>query len=155
MAAITDRISTAIIQCIQAAGLSPIPSAILIRKRPLFLDGDKLPLILVCVGDDEEFEPLGSSGTRGTLTWLVRRPVAVALAFAQSGKQGDNPNLRQWRDAIWSAVTQFQLSRNGLAEANNVLPTGKAIFDAAALTGSTIDWSVITLTVETLEERGI
>jgi hypothetical protein len=148
-APITERIGSVFAECIKDLALT---GNVLTRKRPVFQDGERPPLICVCVSDREEFECLGSSGERGKLLWLVTRPVTIAIAFASGGKTGDNTELRRYRDAIWS-VGALKLQAKGLAEANDVKPAGKAIFDPAAFVSSTVDWSMVELVVETLEVR--
>jgi len=153
--AITERISQAVAKIIRGLNLDPAPTAVVFRKRPMKLDGDSLPLVVVSVGDEETFEPLCCGNELGKLVWLVKRPVSVALAFASEGKVADNPALRQWRNAIWGAVTAYTLERTGfLPEANDVNPAGRAMFDLAALRSTTVDWSLIDpWIVETLETR--
>lgn len=154
---ITERLSQCVAKIVRAVPLEPVPAAVVFRKRPVLLDGDRLPLLIVCVGDGEEFEPLGAWGRDAEGKWLFRwrvvRPVSLALAFASQGQAADNSELRAWRDAIWGAVTQRSLDRAGLPEADDVTPQGEAVFDAAAFQGTNTDWSLLVSRVATLEVR--
>lgn len=153
--AMTERISQAVARVVRAVPLDPAPTAVAFRKRPQVIDADRLPLLMVCVGDAEEFEPLGagSATDRAVRRWAVRRPLTLALAFKGEGKAADNPGIRAWRDALWGAVTQRTLERAGLPGANDVAPRGRPLFDPAAFASSTVDLSMIDLTIETIEDR--
>lgn len=150
----TGRIGDGIASVLNGLSLSPRPISIRQRKRPVILDGEALPLLLVCVGDDEEMECLGVSMTPDRMTWLVKRPVAIAMAFAKQGKTADNESMRLWRDAIWGACTLTTLQRT-IPELNDVSPRGKAIFDPGAFAGTQVDWGMIELSVETLESKSM
>lgn len=146
---ITERMADAIVETIKAMSLT---GNVVKRKRPALLDGERPPLICVCVAEREEFECLGSSGEKGKLLWLVTRQLAIGIGFASGGKVSENADLRRYRDAIWSGVSAITL-QSRLAEINDVKPAGKPMFDAAAFANSTVDWSMIDLAVETLEVR--
>lgn len=155
----TGRISQAIASVISGLRLDGSPK-VTPRKKMMVLDGDPANVILVEVADSEEYEPIayGSNNASGKpmLTWLVRRPCGVALGYANAGRQGDNATLREHRGLIEDAMTMGALQRAGLntpvAVANDVLPRGRMVFDAATKSQGT-DWSVITFTVECLEDR--
>jgi len=155
--AISERISQAVCKIIGTLGLTPPPSVVAKRKRPCKLDGDKLPMVTVSVGDEEKIERIGTSRTRGLLTYAVQRPVTIGLAFASGGGIADNPNLRIYRDSIWPSVTLLTLQKTGFFDSsgspNDVFPNPQPIFDAAALRDSNVDWSLISLIAETLEDR--
>lgn len=128
-------------------------ATVLTRKRPEVQEGDPDQIVLVCAGDEEKVEPL-YAGAAGTLVYLVTRPVTVAVAWKNAGLVDDNEPLRAWREAIWPAVTRKSLAvADGSVSWNDVNPRPEAVFDAGALRGTGYDWSLITLSVETLEER--
>lgn len=153
----SQRLADAVASVVSALGLTtdatpPVAAAVAKRKRPVLVDGDPLPLVVVCVGDEEEYEPLYRTGTG--LLWLVRRPVAVAVAFKALGKVGENADLRRFRDAAFGGVTAEALrAAGGGLRVSAVEPRGRPIFDGAALSSAQVDWSVLSLTVETLEEK--
>lgn len=154
--AITERISQAFAKIIRGLNLTPAPTAVVFRKRPMKLDGDGLPLIVVSVGDEEAFEPLGTGSKANLLLWSVRRPVAIAIGFASEGEVADNPELRVYRDACWAINAPMLQATGFFSESgypNDVAPAGKAIFNAEALKKTGVDWSLIDLVLETLEER--
>lgn len=151
MPAVSEKVADAVKAVVAGLSLTPTPTVVK-RKRPAVVDKDTLPLIVVAVGDTEEFEPLASESA-GKLTWLVGRPLAVAIAFKAGGKVGENSDLRTMREAIWPAVTRGSLTAVGTdVRFNDVKPRGEPIFDGARLQDG-YDWSVLSLTVETLEEK--
>lgn len=155
----TGRISQAIASVIRGLRLDGSP-VVAMRKKLVVLDGDGSKVILVEVADSEEYEPIGYGSNNASgkprLTWLVRRPCGVALGYANAGRQGDNPTLREHRGLIEDGMTMGALQAAGLnttvAVANDVQPRGKMVFDASTKTQG-IDWSVMTFTVECLEDR--
>lgn len=152
----TGRISQAMATVIRGLRLSGVTVAM--RKKLVTLDGDGARMALVTVADSEAYEPLGvmQVGTKPQLTWLVSRPCGVALGYSSTGRQGDNPDLREDRARIEAAMTMGALQAAGLndsiAACNDVKPAGRAVFDASQKSQGT-DWSVMTFTVETLENE--
>ncbi len=154
----TGRIEQAIATVIRGLKLDPAPT-VAMRKKLVTQDGDGPLMILVEVADSEAFEPIGYGSTavgKPQLTWVGKRPCGVALGYANSGRQGDNPTLREHRGAIEDALTMGALQRAGLntplAVANDVQPSGRQVFDHTQKSQGT-DWSVMTFTIETLEDR--
>lgn len=151
----SQAVGDAVAAVVRGLGLKTPADAdapVVTRKRPEVQEGDPDQVVLVCVGDEEKVEPLCAGPTAGKLTYLVTRPVAVAIAWKNAGLVDDNAPLREWREAVWPAVTRKTLAAAGLARPNDVNPRPQAVFDPRALqTG--FDWSVLSLDVETLEER--
>jgi len=150
--AVSDALAAVVSGLALTATGATAPAPVRQRKRLILADGDVPPLILVAVGDGEDYEPL-YAGPAGGLVWAVRRPAAVAVVFPSAGKVGENADLRDWRDQIAAAVTAAALLGAGLTAANTVDPGGRPIFDGGALGAAKLDWSAVTLTVETLEEK--
>lgn len=155
---VTGRISQAIAQVIRDLKLSDSPT-VAMRKKLVTQDGDNPLMILVEVADSEAFEPIGYGGAANNkplLTWVGKRPCGVALGYANQGRQGDNPTLREHRGLIEDAITMGSLQKAGLntalATANDVMPGGRNVFDPGNTSQGT-DWSVLTFTIETLESR--
>ena len=154
-ASVSESLSVAVASVVSGLGLQtrtvpPASPAVVRRKRPEVPDGLTPPLIVVCVGDEEVPEVLGT-GSDGKLLWAVKRPVTVAIAFKSAGEGGDNLTVRSWREKIWPAVNERSLKGAGLTQVNRVDPRGNAIFDAAALQTVALDWSVLTFDTETVE----
>lgn len=149
--AVAETVSDAVATAVNTLSLSPTPAAILQRKRPYLLDGDLLPLVVVSVGDGEDFEPVGAD-VAGNLTWVVSYPCSVAVAFRQGGKAGENSDLRNWLQTIWAGLTRGALYTAGLTQVNEVYPAGRPFFDVPA-SGAGIDWGAKHFRIETLEAR--
>ena len=154
---VTGRISEAIATVIRGLKLEPTPT-VAMRKKMVVLDGDGPLMILVEVADSEAFEPIGNNGAtpKPYLTWVGKRPCGVALGYGNQGRQGNNATLREHRGLIEDAITAGALQGAGLntsvARANDVLPSGRQVFDHTQNSIGT-DWSVMTFAVETLEDR--
>lgn len=156
---VTGRIEQAIAAVIRGLKLDPEPT-VAMRKKLVTQDGDGPRMILVEVADSEAFEPIGygSSTNLGKplLRWVGKRPCGVALGYANAGRQGDNPTLREHRGLIEDALTMGALQRAGLntplAIANDVMPSGRQVFDHTQRSQGT-DWSVLSFAIETLEDR--
>lgn len=150
----TGRISQAIATVIRGLKLPGVTVAM--RKKMLIQDGDGSKMIIVEVADEEAFEPIGAATGNKMLTWVVRRPCGVALGYANAGRQGDNPDLREARGRVESAINALALQRAGLdtavAVANDVMPSGRNVFDPSQRSQGT-DWSVLSFAVETLEDK--
>lgn len=151
---LSGRVAQAIEQVIRQCGISPPPTAILRRKFLRVLDGDGARLVIIDVADDEQYEAI-SNGTPGKLLWGCKRPCGVALGYANDGRTGNNEDLRTARMKIEDAMNALNLQRAGLVgeecSANDVMPYGRPIFGASDSSGR--DWSVMTFTVETLENK--
>lgn len=151
----SGRIGQAIEAVIRGLGLSPAPSGIVRRKEAQILDGDGNRMIVIGVSDDEQYEPLCNGTQHGYILWLVERPCSVALGYVSQGKTGNNEDLRTHRGQIADAITMAKLQSAGLVgtfcSANDVMPYGRPVFDPRSTAG--VDWSVITVTIETLEEK--
>lgn len=117
---------------IEGLGLDPTPSVVK-RKRMLVLDGDTFPLIVVVVGDGVEADVVGRAAV-GERRVHKRYPSQVGLAFKNLGKTGENETLREWLDAIDTAVlnTATGLAASGLDGLNDVESRGRSTFDAEA-----------------------
>lgn len=154
-ASVSDRTAQAIEAIIRGLKLTPTPTNIVRRKKLAVQDGDNSRSIFIEVADEESFEPVSNGTANGTLLWVVRRPCGVALGYSSGGKVSDNPDLRVHRGLIEHAITMGALQRAGLntaiGSANDVLPSGRMVFDAVSTPG--VDWSVMSFAVETLEER--
>lgn len=143
----------AVVGLIQGLPLSPRPAGVRPRKQIRLADGDGPgPLVLVAQGEGEEFEPLASGSTRGTVLWLVRYPVSVAGVFRNGGRLGDNPDLRAWWDVLWPALADARRLLAELPRVNQVIPRGKSQFDPGAL-DKALDAGVKSFVVEMLEDR--
>lgn len=151
MPAVSEQVSDAIAAAIATLALSPTPAAIRQRKRPMLLDGEQTPLVVVAVAEGEEFEPLGNDGS-GNLRWLVSYSCAVAVAFRTGAKTAENSDLRTWLDSIWGGLTRQALAAAGLTQVNEVHPFGRPFFDVPA-SGAGVDWGAKFFKVETLESR--
>lgn len=155
----SGRIAQAFEAVIRGLKISPAPTNIVRRKLAQIEDGDGSRVVIIGVSDDEQYENLGagSSGwpSNGKQLWAVKRPCSVALGYISQGKTGNNEALRKARGQIEDAITMGGLQRAGLVgtfcSANDVTPYGRPVFDPRSTPG--VDWSVITVTVETLEER--
>lgn len=151
---ISGRVAQAIEQVVRQCGISPAPTSYLRRKFLKVLDGDGDRVVIIDVADDEQYEPI-SNGTVGKLLWGCKRPCGVALGYANAGRQGNNEDLRTARMKIEDSMNALNLQRAGLVgeavSANDVSPYGRMIFGASDSAGT--DWSVMTFTVETLENK--
>lgn len=156
---VTGRIEQAISAVIRGLRLDPEPR-IVMRKKLVILDGDAAKMVLIEVADGENFEPIGYGSTNAAgkplLRWIGKRPCGVALGYQNEGRQGDNLTLREHRGLIEDAITMGALQRAGLntplAVANDVLPSGRQVFDHTAKSQGT-DWSVLTFAIECIEDR--
>ena len=151
MPAVSESVSDAIATAINTLALNPTPAGIRKRKRPLLLDGDETPLVIVAVAEGEDFEPVGNDGS-GNLRWLVGYPVGIAVAFRQGGKAANNTDLRTWLESLWAGLTRQAISTAGLTQVNEVYPNGRPFFDVPAA-GAGVDWGAKFFKVETLESR--
>lgn len=151
---ISGQVAQAIMQVIRNLRISPEPTIVL-RKKMVVLDGDTTRMILVEVADDEQYEPISNGDRDGYLLWGCKRPCGVAIGYANQGKTGNNEELRSVRSQIEDAMNSRNLQRAGLdsfeVNANDVSPYGRMVFDPATTPGT--DWSVMTFTVETLENK--
>lgn len=144
---IAGDILTAAEAVVTGLALSPTPT-IRRRKRPAFLEGETGPLICLSVGDGEQTEQLCTRA--GARRFLTRFPLSVAIGFRSLGKTGDNPTLREWRQAISTALLDWYggLRASGLSDVNDVTAGGKPVFDPGAFSTQGIDWGEETFTVE-------
>lgn len=151
----SGKLAEALEKVVRGLAISPAPTQVARRKRLAVMDGDGSRVILIEVADSESFEPVCNGTTRGTLLWAVKYPCGIALGYANGGRVSDNADLRKARGQIEDAVTMGALQRAGLVgspvSANDVAPSGRMIFDLASTPG--VDWSVMTFTVECLEDR--
>ncbi len=152
---ISNRVAQAIEQVIRQIPLNPAPTAILRRKKMVVMDGDGARVIIIEVADHEEYEAISCGDKLGYLLWGCKRPCGVAIGYQSQGKTGNNEDLRIARGQIEDAMNSRNLQRAGLegfeANANDVSPYGRMVFDHATTPG--VDWSVMTFTVETLENK--
>jgi len=135
-----------------AAGLtlSPAPSAVVARKRRALLDGDNLtvgPVVVLACQEHGEAERQTAGGV-----YQVRYQAGVAVAMTSGGRAGDNAALREWLDLLKGAFWRAEGWRAAGLDVDDVLPRSAMVFEEQAAKLQ-VDWGVLTLTVQTREQR--
>lgn len=115
------------------------------RKTPSLAQGQEPPQIVVSIGEEGTIKPMTAKKD------FVTYPVAVTIITAGGKKLADDETLRIWREQIRVAVNQ-RGTFSGVPQFNQIDPTGKAPFNAAAL-AKDLNYSVLVFSVQTIEAR--
>ncbi len=154
MASSAELIGTAIVAAsVRTCGLATGINVVF-RKQPVLLDDESAPIIVVCIGEEGDTEHLamGLPGDASRGLDRVTYPASATLITDGGNLAGDNPDVREWREAQ-KAVLNAPSTYTGLCSGfNEVIPGGKPPFEKSALK-ATKNYTTVTARVEVLETR--
>lgn len=147
MSSLAQEISAAVVNVLSNITWSPTPvgnMTVIGRKVPVVASDSECPIVLVSQVLGEEVEDLMIGKV------AVRYPVDVV--FATKGLQAltDTDPIRSWRQQARRALNKITLGN--IPQINDSFVSTDTPFDGGALL-SGYNWSVLTITFETIEDR--